>query len=97
MHVRTVLLSLSFFFCSVPGAFAQTALGGAVSDPQAAVVPNARVALLADQNEVRATRADAQGRYRFETIAPGRYVLTVSGPGFETATTLAVVTNLVRA
>ncbi|HLG54098.1 MAG TPA: TonB-dependent receptor [Vicinamibacterales bacterium] len=64
-------------------AFAQSVVSGTVTDPQSAVVPDARVGLLAGQAEVRTTRTDAQGRYRFETVPPGTYVVAVSAPGFQ--------------
>jgi iron complex outermembrane receptor protein len=91
--VRPRRLSASIRLCSAlvlvsaQAAFAQSMISGVVTDPQSAVVPNARVALLADQTEVRTTRSDAQGRYRFDAVAPGRYVVAVSAPGFQTATT----------
>ena len=66
-------------------AFAQSIINGTVTDPQSAVIANARVALLAEQTEVRSTRSDAQGRYRFESVAPGTYVVTATAPGFQLA------------
>ena len=71
--------------CSVAQpAFAQSIVSGTVTDPQSAVIPDARVGLLAGQTEVRSTRTDAQGRYRFEAVPPGTYVVVVSAPGFQT-------------
>ena len=84
--LRSWLLVTAIIFGARP-AFAQTSLAGVVTDPQAAVVPNARVALLADQTEVRTTRTDAQGRYRFDAVAPGRYIVAVSAAGFQSTTT----------
>jgi iron complex outermembrane receptor protein len=83
---RSCLL-VALLLCGARPAFAQTTLSGSVTDPQSAVVQNARVALLADQTEVRTTRTDARGQYRFEAVAPGRYVVAVSAPGFQTTTT----------
>jgi len=71
-------------------AFAQSVVSGTVTDPQSAVVPDARVAIMSGQNEVRTTRTDAQGRYRFEAVPPGTYAIAVSAPGFQPATSPAV-------
>jgi iron complex outermembrane receptor protein len=49
--------------------------------------------LLAGQAEVRSTHTDLQGRYRFDAVPAGRYVVAVSAPGFETATTPVIAAN----
>jgi iron complex outermembrane receptor protein len=64
-------------------------LTGVVTDPQSAVVPGARVTLVAGQTELQTVRTDAAGRYRFESLAPGAYQVAVAAPGFQTATTAA--------
>src|SRR5262250_2421618 len=71
-------------------AAAQAVVTGTVTDPQSAVVPDARVALLSGQTEVRSARTDAQGRYRFDSISPGTYAVAVSAPGFQTATSATI-------
>ena len=76
-----------------PPAFAQSLVTGTVTDPQAAVIPDARVALLGGQVELRTTRTDAQGRYRFEAVGPGTYVVSVSAPGFQAASSDIVLTT----
>ena len=72
-------------------AFAQSIISGTVTDPQSALVPGARVGLLAAQTEVRSTRTDAQGRYRFDAVSPGTYVVVVTAQGFQTATSTEMV------
>lgn len=74
-----------------PPAFAQTTISGSVTDPQSAVIPDARVALLAGQAEVRSTRTDAQGRYRFDGVTPGTYVVTATAAGFQAASAAPIV------
>ena len=64
-------------------AHAQSLISGTVTDPQSAVITDARVALLSGQVEVRSTRTDGQGRYRFESVQPGTYAVSVSSPGFQ--------------
>jgi iron complex outermembrane receptor protein len=78
-----LVLALLSILSTASVALAQSTITGTVTDPQSARVPNARVALLADQTEVRAGRTDAQGRYRFEAVPAGRYVVVVSAPGFQ--------------
>jgi len=81
-----------FVFALLAGriAAAQSVVSGTVTDPQSAVVPDARVALMSGQSDVRTTRTDAQGRYRFDAVPPGTYVVSVSAPGFQTATSAGV-------
>jgi iron complex outermembrane receptor protein len=69
-----------------PPAFAQSTINGTITDPQSAVIPDARVTLLAGQSEFRSTRTDAQGRYRFDAVPAGTYVVMASAPGFQPAT-----------
>ena len=72
-------------------ALAQSVVSGTVSDPQSAVVPNAQVSLLGGQAQIRATQTDVQGRYRFEGVQAGTYVVTVSAKGFQEATSTEIV------
>src|SRR5262245_46831064 len=86
MHVRVIAVCLFVLALFARPAFAQSIINGTVTDPQSAVIPEARVALLAGQSEVRSTRTDAQGRYRFEAVPPGTYVVMASAPGFQPST-----------
>jgi hypothetical protein len=59
---------------------------GLVTDPNSAVIPDARVTL---ENRItgykRATTTDANGAFRFDNIPPNAYLLNVSAKGFSTA------------
>src|ERR1035441_171370 len=58
---------------------------GTVQDPAGAVVPNAKVQLKNTATGVAtATTSDAEGNYRFVSLAPGSYQLTVDASGFNT-------------
>src|SRR5450755_1880985 len=58
---------------------------GTVQDPAGAVVPNAKVQLKNTQTGVStATTSDAEGNYRFISLAPGAYQLTIDASGFNT-------------
>ena len=87
MVLRSILVLLLF----APSAYAQSLITGTVTDPQSAVIPDARVALLSGQAELRTTRTDAQGRYRFEAVQPGTYVVSVNSPGFQQATSPDII------
>jgi len=86
-----VLRSILVLLLCAPSAYAQSLITGTVTDPQSAVIPDARVALLSGQAELRTTRTDAQGRYRFEAVQPGTYVVSVSSPGFQQATSPDII------
>src|SRR6516165_6391579 len=60
---------------------------GTVQDPAGAVVPNAKVQLKnTSTNVVTATTSDNEGNYRYVSLAPGSYQITVDAPGFNTTT-----------
>src|SRR4029077_3011708 len=60
---------------------------GTVQDPAGAVVPNAKVQLKNTETSVAATTtADAEGNYRFISLAPGSYQMTIDASGFNTTT-----------
>ena len=71
---------------------------GTVQDPAGAVVPNAKVQLKNTETSVAvATTSDVEGNYRFVSLAPGSYQITVEASGFNTTTvafTLATSQNL---
>ena len=57
---------------------------GIVKDPSGAPIP-ASLSLVNEESGVtRTTTADAEGRYRFVSLPPGRYTLKTEAPGFKT-------------
>jgi outer membrane receptor protein involved in Fe transport len=91
LHARVTAAIRSLVFvvlCLVaaPAAWAADTGGsvkGVVRDSSGAVVVGADVALLtAQQTSVSSTRTGADGRFVFENVPSGRYVLLVSFPGF---------------
>lgn len=57
---------------------------GVVTDPSEAAVPNAKVTLTNQNTGVTATsESDARGRYVFDLVAPGAYLLRAEAAGFE--------------
>ena len=80
---------LALLMCAPTGMRAQLAvttatLGGSVTDPSGAVVPQAVVNLTSTLNGVHRTyTTDAIGRYIFPQLAPSTYTLLVVAKGFE--------------
>ena len=59
-------------------------LMGVVTDPSSAVVPDASVEIRNNaKGAIQATKTDREGVYEFFFLAPGRYTLTVTHPGFQ--------------
>ncbi len=90
MHTKRLFLLLAccFFCIYAPRTDAQatTSLGGRVTDKSGAIIPGASVTLtLAATNATRVNTTNSSGEFQFSQIAPGRYNLTVSAPGFGTA------------
>ena len=84
-----------FCIALATGASAQVLYGsltGTVADPTGAVVTGAKVDVVGVQTGVTQTATtDSDGIYRFTTLVPGLYNLTISSPGFANQ-----VTNNVR-
>ena len=83
--------------CSAGSASAQFTgnIQGTVEDPSGAAVPQAKVALLNVATQASATTTtDATGGFRFLSLAPGPYKITVEAAGFAKAeATVSLDTN----
>jgi hypothetical protein len=96
---RLLCLIALFFFCAT-AAFAQftSSVQGTVQDPSGASVPKATVHLTnKDTQLTQTTTADADGNYRFVSLAPGAYQITAEAAGFaksEANVTLLTEQNL---
>ncbi|HEY4087527.1 MAG TPA: carboxypeptidase regulatory-like domain-containing protein [Bryobacteraceae bacterium] len=82
---------------SCVSAFAQTissSLIGTVVDPADAAVSNAPVTLTnTETNATRSGNTDSSGTYRFLSLDPGTYTLTVKAPGFKTMTQTGIAVS----
>ena len=76
---------------SAPLAHAQVLYGtltGLVTDPSGAVISGAQVIALEVQTDISHTDAtDSTGNYRFSTLMPGTYKVTITAKGFSTQET----------
>ena len=72
--------------CSLLQAQATTSLGGRVTDSSGAAIPDATVTLTLTTTGVsRTDTSEKSGEYQFSQLAPGRYTLNVTAPGFGSA------------
>ena len=77
------------FLCLAPGAWAQfsSSITGTVTDSTGAIVPGAQVVLTGIATGVRnTTKTNESGFYKFPTLGPGNYRVTVTAPGFGSET-----------
>lgn len=90
----SALLSLGTLLFAAVLCFGQATdsnLIGTVSDVTGAVVPNAKVDLTNEATGVKFTSTtDANGQYRFNNMAVGRYDLAVTAAGFAAQTVKAI-------
>ncbi|MGH9402575.1 MAG: carboxypeptidase regulatory-like domain-containing protein [Terriglobia bacterium] len=87
-------LFVAFLFCASGASYAQRlgGLRGRVVDPSGAVVPAAVVVVTAQhQSSPRQVTTNRRGLYDIAGLAPGRYTVTASAPGFARLTRKNVV------
>ncbi len=77
------LVSIGLALCSLAAAQTTGSLGGAVSDPTGARIPDASVRIVETRTGAgRDVHTDAEGRYLAPRLAPGLYEIHVAGEGF---------------
>src|SRR5215469_4689082 len=93
-----VLSVVAMFFATSLQAQFTASIQGTVQDPSGAAVAQAKVDLVNTVTQVSATTTtDATGSYRFLSLAPGSYKITIEAKGFsksETSFTLETNENL---
>jgi hypothetical protein len=89
VQVNSILRSLAFLTLSVVCcslALSQsslTSLRGVITDPSGALIPGVQVTIENKSTGFKADQtANGSGEYQFQQIAPGTYVITVTGAGF---------------
>jgi hypothetical protein len=97
-RVAFALLSVLGIVSLAPASFSQTVFGnlaGTVADPSGAVVPSAKVEAKQQQTgQTYQTVTTSSGSYRIPDVPIGSYDLTVTAPGFKTATLSGIQVNL---
>jgi vitamin B12 transporter len=77
---RVLAFALTLFStlaCAVAGS-----IRGTITDPLGAVVPNAQVQLLREGRLAATTATDAEGKYHFQSLPPGRYQVKAASEAF---------------
>ena len=65
------------------GQLATTSLRGTIKDPTGALVPGAKITIVDRTNGTRlSATADNSGNYIFAQVAPAKYTITATAPGF---------------
>jgi hemoglobin/transferrin/lactoferrin receptor protein len=77
-----LVLALSLMAISVFGQ-ASGSVSGTIKDSAGAAIPGAEVKLVNSQQvTIKVVQTDSQGRYRFESVSDGTYVVQASRPNF---------------
>jgi vitamin B12 transporter len=80
------LMVLSLLFVSISSAQSTGSLHGKVMDTLGTPIPGATVTLLQDNKEIIHVQADADGVFKLDVAATGRYVPQIEAKGFSTQT-----------
>jgi hypothetical protein len=90
-----LILCLCAFAISAHAQIGNAGLGGTVTDPSGAAVPDAELTLTnaATGFEAKFTSND-RGEYTFRNLTPGTYDLKVSKPGFQTYVQKGIVVTI---
>jgi carboxypeptidase family protein/TonB-dependent receptor-like protein len=82
-----VVALLGLVFCTSAFAQFRSAIEGTVTDSSGAVVPDAKVTLTnVDTGVSTSTQSNGEGLFRFPSLPPGRYRVSVTKQGFATTT-----------
>jgi hypothetical protein len=85
IRVYGVLAVLLLSFAGAVAQNATTSLRGVVRDPSGAVVPGATITLTSKASgQVLTTQSKGSGEYQLLQLAPAKYVITATAPGFGT-------------
>ena len=91
-RIGVFALVLFLALCTTAG-FAQsanTSLRGTIKDPSGAVVPGATITLVNKAaGQTLTAKSKGTGEYQLQQIAPAKYAITVTAPGFGSQTKLA--------
>ncbi|MFN0278918.1 MAG: TonB-dependent receptor [Pyrinomonadaceae bacterium] len=95
--VFAFLSTLILILAATADVRAQT-VSGSVTDQNGAVVSGASVRLVnAQQLTIKAAESDASGKYRFDSVAAGTYLITASRPGFGRKSRSVIVSEMMEA
>jgi hypothetical protein len=82
--MKKLVILLALASCAAWSQSSRATLGGRVTDPQGAAVPNADVVVISDETNVRqATKTNDQGNWTVQFLVPAKYDFTVTAAGFK--------------
>lgn len=96
---RTIFqLSILFYCCSsIISAQSTATLQGTVTDPQGAIVPNARITVRSTGTGAeRTVEADSEGNYQVAALPAGNYRVEVQAQGFGTQVVNSLTVEVAR-
>ena len=84
----SLLFAFSFLYLDVTSSQSQPGqsgkINGKVTDPADYLIPGAQVTVRNEATgETRNVNTEKEGRFKIEALAPGRYVVSVTSPGFK--------------
>ncbi len=95
--VPLIVLFTMLLFAAAAMAQSTATLRGTVTDPQGAVVPNAKVTITdAAKGVPRVTQTDSTGIYQMPALVVGTYNVTAEAPGLQTQTVNGIVLNAAK-
>jgi vitamin B12 transporter len=87
----SAVIILLFVFAGLPAAAqSPSTLRGKITDPLGKTVPNAKVVVLQNSQEVAHVSSNAEGAFEVTVPPGGRYVVQVEAEGFSTTTVASV-------
>ena len=85
--MRFPLPSLALLIVTAVCSDAASAIRGRTSDPQGKVIAGARIRLQTENaSRSKEVRTNNQGQYQFESLAPGRYIVSAEAAGLAAVT-----------
>lgn len=85
---RFAALTLFFWLATLPNVISQTVTGsvtGIVKDPAGAVIVGAPVQLINNiSQQTRTYKTNRNGSFKFVSVLPGTYTISITQPGFKT-------------
>ena len=95
MNVRSVSALICLFSAGLVAQDFRATVGGTISDPSGASVPNALIKATNNaNNQSREAKTNSQGVYTLPFLDPGVYTIEITAPGFTTVKRQEITLNV---